>query len=75
MSTDTPTFKCGDVVYHKAGGERGVVTGVMYRDCGFTYEVTWPNRIVEFHTACELSRKKVPVEKGWLNQADEDDED
>lgn len=47
--------KFGDVVWHKTDGDvPGVVTGIMLRDTGVSYEVTWQGRTTELHVACEL---------------------
>lgn len=66
MSKDTVAFAIGDIVYHVVDDDPGIVTAIIYRDTGVTYEVTWTGRMVDDHTGIELSRERVyhPASKG-----------
>ncbi len=59
MNKDTVQHALGDIVYHVVDEDPGVVTGIIYRDTGVSYEVTWAGRIVDDHTAIELSKERV----------------
>jgi hypothetical protein len=50
-------FAPGEVVYHKLGEERGIVTGVTFNGYGCCYTVTWgESRTEGQHYGYELSR-------------------
>lgn len=70
MGSDTAKFKNGQVVWHKAGSERGVVCGILFGDDGVSYRVSWDGRIPEFHGACELSKIEIPD----LRKTEDDDD-
>lgn len=68
---DTTQYAFGDIVFHKTGSRPGVVTGIMFRENGLIYEVTWARLEIENHYACEISKKK-PEKNKTYTEADED---
>lgn len=74
MTTDTPRFRSGDVVYHKAGAERGVVRYAMYGPAGFLYQVSWEGRVIEENLESELTKRKPEIEKTFQDTEDEEEE-
>lgn len=52
---DSPAYSIGTLIYHKTEETPGILTGLIYRESGITYEVTWQSRIIEEHQACELT--------------------
>lgn len=65
---DVPAFNYGELVYHKTGESPGIISGVLYRESGMAYEVTWRGRVTEYHTACELTREKPVMEKNYRGE-------
>ena len=55
---DSPAHQVGALIYHKTEETPGILTGLIYRESGITYEVTWQSRIVEEHQACELTAER-----------------
>lgn len=59
MHSETVKFQLGETVYHMTDDDPGVVTAIIYRQNGVTYEVCWMGRCREEHEALELTREKV----------------
>lgn len=72
MSNTPPAFELYATVYHITDDSPGVVTGIILRGNGYTYEVTWQGRCVEEHHARELQREK-PFFSAAPNREDEED--
>lgn len=53
-----PAYRINDIVYHAVDEDPGIVTAVIERENGYTYEVTWPGRCVDTHSAGELGYER-----------------
>jgi len=55
MTADTTKFELGQVVQHRTDAEKGVVTGILFRESGVTYMVVFGSGLCEKEShACEL---------------------
>jgi len=55
MSPDSPTYKLGEIVYHKTEDTPGVIVGLLYKSSGLLYQVSWQGRLIEEHESVELT--------------------
>ena len=56
---DTVKFNLGDTVYMKIKTEdAGMITGILFRQNGPIYLVTWPDRNEQYHAEMELTTDK-----------------
>jgi len=56
---DAVKFSLGDTVYHKMEPEEpGLVTGILFRETGHLYFITWSNHLEVVHYEMELTREK-----------------
>lgn len=56
---DTVKFALGEIVYLKVKTEEaGMVTGLLFRQTGIVYMVTWPDRNEQYHHEMELTAEK-----------------
>lgn len=63
VATINPAYNIGDIVYIKTaqeGGEKGIVTAILFRQTEATYEVRRDDHI-SYHYDIELSTDK-PIE-------------
>lgn len=58
---DTVKYSLGDTVYLALNSEKfGMVTGILYRNNGVSYLVTWEHDMGErYHNEIELAKEKV----------------
>jgi len=56
MNTDNVVYNLGQVVYSVVSPETvGVVTGILFRPDGISYQVTWGDFEERSHYDCELT--------------------
>lgn len=62
MHPRSTAYQLRDIVYLRVCDEkeRGMVTGIVTRENGVTYLVSWPNREETSHFAFELSSEYIP---------------
>lgn len=70
MSPDSPTYKLGEMVYHKTEDTPGVIVGLLYKSSGLLYQVAWQGRLVEEHESVELTSER-PYFTNASNQEEE----
>lgn len=51
-------FKAGDIVYHKATEQRGVIAGIATTTPEVKYAITWKDGKRSVHTEAELYSEK-----------------
>ncbi len=54
---DAVKFEIGSIVYHRADGKRGIVTGILFRQHGILYSVAYMLGQDAWAYDCELSRE------------------
>lgn len=59
MAPDAPSFRQGEVVYHRANGQQGVVLAITYGSSDISYRISWGPNQWEDCDVLELSREKV----------------
>ena len=70
MTTDSPTYKLGEMVYHKTEDTPGVIVGLLYKSSGLLYQVSWQGRLIEEHDGIELTTER-PFFTNASSQAEE----
>ena len=70
MSPDSPTYKIGEMVYHKTEDTPGVIVGLLYKSSGLLYQVSWQGRLIEEHEVVELTSER-PYFTSTNSQAEE----
>lgn len=54
--SDAVKFSLGQTVHFVTDDQKGIVTGILYREHGITYGVTWGSDLTErWHASFELS--------------------
>jgi len=54
-TTDAVKFEIGSVVYHRADGKRGIITGILFRPTGVLYSVAFGMNNEAWAYECELT--------------------
>lgn len=64
MKSESVKFQNGDVVFHRADGKRGIITGILFRPYGVMYEVALGGEKSGWCSDCEISTEieTVPTE-------------
>jgi hypothetical protein len=70
MTTDSPSYKLGEMVYHKTEDTPGVIVGLLYKSSGLLYQVSWQGRLIEEHDGIELTTER-PYFTNASSQAEE----
>lgn len=55
MSADAVKFEIGSVVFHRADGKRGIVTGILFTQTGTLYKVSFGHNTDTWAYSIELS--------------------
>jgi hypothetical protein len=55
MTLPKPSFRFFQIVWHKAGGTKGMVRAVNYGPGTIMYEVVWEDCSTSYHYEAELS--------------------
>lgn len=52
-------FNLGDIVYHRIGDNKGIVTGIVFRPGSVMYLITWQNLDEKWHHDIEFSTDQI----------------
>lgn len=58
MSSEIAKYSIGQTVYHVADDDPGVVIAIIFHDDHVTYRISWLGRLIDEHSAVELSKER-----------------